>query len=93
MEILDPVAPGKLKQVQLAPRIKILSGKRLGLFWNRKPNGDVLLSRFSEILRARYKDVTIDWLQGKFDPAQKAPESAFKEAKEKYDGVILASGD
>ena len=93
LEIFDPIAPGKLKKVQLSPRSKVLSGKRLGLFWNRKPNGDVLLSRFSEILKAYYQDITIEWLQGKGDPAQKAPYSALKEAQEKCDGVILASGD
>ena len=91
--VLVPVAPAKLAQVELCPRSRVLSGKRFGLFWNRKPNGDVLLSSFQELLKERYNNLTINWLEGKTDPAQPAPASSIKEASLKCDAVILATGD
>ncbi len=44
---------------KFAPRINSFSGKRIGLLWNSKPNGDFFLNRVSELLVERYKDVKI----------------------------------
>lgn len=67
--------------------------KRIGLFWNRKPNGDVLLNRLGELLKGKHPDMEIVWLKGKSDPAREAPVEALNEASQKCDLVILAVGD
>ncbi len=42
-----------------APRISSFEGKRVGLHWNGKPNGDFFLNRLSELLEQRYKGIKI----------------------------------
>lgn len=42
-----------------APRIDNFKGKRIGLLWNGKPNGDSFLNRVAELLMKRYKDSKI----------------------------------
>lgn len=42
-----------------APRINTFEGKRVGLLWNSKPNGDFFLNRVAELLVERYKDIQI----------------------------------
>lgn len=37
-----------------APRIKSFEGKRIGLQWNGKPNGDFFLNRVAELLGKKY---------------------------------------
>jgi hypothetical protein len=93
IEVLSPVAPAKTTRAKLTPRSNIITGKRIGLFWNRKPNGDILLARFGELLKERITGVTIEWLEGKGNSSQAAPASAVKEALQKCDAVILAPGD
>ncbi|OGO21687.1 MAG: hypothetical protein A2144_13665 [Chloroflexi bacterium RBG_16_50_9] len=93
LEVLVPVAPAEAPITDTGLRGHTIAGKRLGLFWNRKPNGDILLSRFGELLQERHSDTKIEWLQGKGDPAKGAPMSAIKEALKKCDAVILAAGD
>ena len=40
---VDPTGIGTEKGGNYAPRLHSLDGKRMGLVWNTKPNGDVLL--------------------------------------------------
>ena len=42
-----------------APRLSTFEGKRIGLLWNSKPNGDFFLNRVAELLVERYKDIKI----------------------------------
>jgi hypothetical protein len=93
LEVLDPTAPAEVTEVKANSKIDTPAGKRVGLFWNRKPNGDILLSRFGQLLQDRYPDIKIVRLEGKNDPAQGAPEEVLNEAAQKCDAVILASGD
>jgi len=44
---------------KFAPRIKNLSGKRIGLLWNSKPNGDLFLNGVAEHLNERYQNIRI----------------------------------
>jgi hypothetical protein len=39
---------------KFAPRIDSLDGKRIGLLWNSKPNGDFYLNRVAELLSQRF---------------------------------------
>jgi len=47
------------KYFSITPRIGTFDGKKVGLLWNSKPNGDVLLSRIAELLEKNYKDINI----------------------------------
>ena len=47
------------KYLDIAPRVDTLEGKRIGLLWNGKPNGDVFLNRVAELLEKNYKDIEI----------------------------------
>jgi hypothetical protein len=93
-EVLIPTSPGRILRTETAARIKTLDGKRVGLFWNTKPNGDLFLIRVGERLKERFKDVKIvEFLPGKEDTTSAAPNTAINEASEKCDVVILSTGD
>jgi hypothetical protein len=93
-EVLIPTSPGRILRAETAARIKTFDGKRVGLFWNTKPNGDIFLIRVGECLKERFKDVMIvEFLPGKGDTTSAAPITAIKEAAEKCDVVILSTGD
>ena len=92
-EVMDPVAPTGCFKFKPADRHKTLAGKRIGLFWNRKPNGDIFLSNIGKQLKNRFSGITIEFLTGKYDPAGGAPASAIREAADKCDAVILMTAD
>lgn len=59
LEVLDPTGGPILKRKMRAPRLASLEGKRIGLVWNRKPNGDILLEEVGYLLKERCPSVTI----------------------------------
>jgi len=54
LSVLNPVADAKPEKVELAPRLTDLSGKTIGLYWNAKSGGDILLEQNAELLKKRY---------------------------------------
>ena len=42
-----------------SPRIDSFDGKRIGLLWNSKPNGDYYLNRVAELLAQRFPSAKI----------------------------------
>jgi hypothetical protein len=59
------------KATKFAPRINTFSGKRIGLMWNCKPNGDFYLKRVAELLSRKYPDAKIIKFR-EVDPARTA---------------------
>ena len=57
LSVLNPVAEAKREKVELAPRLTDLSGKTIGLLWNAKSGGDVLLEQNAELLKQRYSGI------------------------------------
>ncbi len=53
IEILVPVAEVRFGEIKMAERTKDLNGKVIGLMWNHKPNGDLLLRKLEEALRGK----------------------------------------
>ncbi len=93
-EVMIPTSPGRIVKIETANRIKALDGKRVGLFWNTKPNGDVFLTRVGELLKERFRGIKIvEFLPGKGDTTSAAPSTAIEEAAEKCDVIILSTGD
>ena len=56
--VLDPVAHVQIEGRDGARRFDDYSGKRIGLWWNGKPNGDIFLNEVAAQLEARFEGVT-----------------------------------
>lgn len=54
-----PAGPAKVGAVKVNAHPASLDGKTVVLRWNGKPNGDKLLTRVSELLTEKYKDIRV----------------------------------
>lgn len=54
LQVLNPVAQKVEEKGSLAPRLKSLEGKHIGLYWNFKAGGDAALSHAGELLKSRF---------------------------------------
>jgi hypothetical protein len=70
-----------------------LTGKRVGLYWNTKPNGDVFLSRLAELIEEKFKIIIVKFFPGKVDTSQAISDTVLKKIGQSCDLVILATGD
>lgn len=55
LEVLNPVADRPKRKFELAPRINDLMGKTIGLYWNAKPGGDIILERTAQLLSQKFR--------------------------------------
>lgn len=55
----SPIADVEIEQFEVADRIPDLNGKTIGLFWNGKPNGEILLNEIARELAARFSALRI----------------------------------
>jgi hypothetical protein len=51
---LDPTGRAGRRHFSAASRLCDLNGRALGILWNGKPNGDILLGRIQEALARRF---------------------------------------
>ena len=58
LEVLNPVAEAEEKLIPPASRVKDLSGKRVGLYWNMKSGGDFALDRIEALLKERLPGIS-----------------------------------
>ncbi len=58
-QLVNPAGAMKVTPIKLAPRITTLEGKTIGLKWNQKPNGNILLDRVAELLKQKYPTAKI----------------------------------
>ena len=84
-------------QIEFASRIHTFDGKRIGLLWNGKPNGDFFLNRVGALLEKSYQDTEMIkfWEidpNGTAHPDGKSDEVLDRIAKDS-DIVISAQGD
>ena len=85
------------KSINFVPRIKTLDGKKVGLLWNGKPNGDFFLNRVAELLDKKYKGIEIIKLW-EVDPrgtahADKKSDEVLDFIAKSADIVIAGQGD
>lgn len=93
-EILVPVAMSRTMNTGgRTGHIASLDGKRVGLFWNTKPNGDVLLRTLEEGIRHKHTNTELIWLPATNDTARAAAVVNLEQAKAECDAVIVAVGD
>lgn len=52
--VMNPVADVDIEKLGGATRLDDFSGKRIGLWWNGKPNGDIFLNELAHQLESRY---------------------------------------
>lgn len=85
------------KHLEFAPRVNAIDGKRIGLLWNGKPNGDFYLERVAQLLEKKYKGVSVIkfW---EVDPEEtshpdKKSDVALDRIAKSSDIVIAAQGD
>jgi len=92
LEVLNPAGEvQELSGKSLAPRPDTLDGKRLGLIFNQKTGGDVLLQRTAELLQERYKLAEVNWFSRVC--CVEPPEGYIENAVKGSDIAVAAASD
>ena len=58
-ELLVPEGGVIQEPLKLAPRITSLEGKTIGLRWNGKPNGEILLNKVADLLKVKVPGIKV----------------------------------
>jgi hypothetical protein len=89
--VLDPTGRATPRAFRQAPRLDDLNGKVLGILWNGKPNGDILLRRIQESLARSFKLSGVIWRK---KPAVDVPaKEILRELALEADFIINGQGD
>jgi hypothetical protein len=89
--VLNPTGRAVSREFRRAPRLVDLNGKVLGLLWNGKPNGDILLRRIQESLARSFKLSGVIWRK---KPAVDVPaKEILRELALEADFIINGQGD
>lgn len=90
--LLNPTVPVRAAApATLAPRLPSLQGKKAGVLWNEKPNGDILLARLKERLGQSFGVSGRLWRTK--HPAAPASKEMLAQFAETCDVVISGIGD
>ena len=90
--VLDPTVKPKHKSISIARRLMDLNGKAVGILWNEKPNGDILLNRIKEKLSQKYNPSEIIW-RAKDTASRPANSATLNDLASRADMVINAIAD
>ena len=94
LTILNPVANTKTQKADLTPRLSDLNGKTIGLFWNAKAGGDILLKESAELLEQRYSGIKFkNYLGAVGSLVRYATEEQAEAIAKECDAVIGATAD
>jgi prophage tail gpP-like protein len=58
-ELVNPTGAIAIEPMEIAARLTTLEGKTVGLKWNSKPNGNLILDRIAELLTEQVPGVKI----------------------------------
>ena len=86
---MNPVAKRTGGQHPSAPRVDTLSDKTVGVYWNTKKGGDVLLQRLSELIQQSFPDVRFK----KYSHMFPFPSDLIKDMISECDAVVGSAGD
>ncbi len=64
LEIVNPQAGTSVAPISLASRLKEMTGKTIGLYWNLKGGGDVALEQTAHYLGQRFPDAQFKFYTG-----------------------------
>jgi len=73
----------------ISPRLSTLGGKRIGIYWNGKPDGDYFWDTVENLLKKKYPSVTVKRYNG---PGDLGEELAARIASE-VDAFLYGVGD
>ncbi|MGE0824995.1 MAG: hypothetical protein AB7G75_35055 [Candidatus Binatia bacterium] len=90
IEVLNPIADSRAKELPLARRQGDLRGKTIGFLNNRKANAGLLLEKIEELLRQRCGEFSV--VKGEKNAAMPAPDSVMAKLS-LCDAAIVAIGD
>lgn len=92
LRVLNPAGVvEKVDKKTLAPRPGSLDGKKVGLVFNLKTGGDILLTRTAELLKERFKDIDVKWFNRACCVAP--PEGYIDNAASWSDVAVAAAAD
>lgn len=94
LTVLNP--RGKIEDIPLvspAPRLADLAGKKIGILFNGKSGGEMLLPYVEEALKKRFSGIELRRWHVPFAQPQDAKSPALKELAAYADGVIALMGD
>ena len=89
---LDPRQGSSLGVVVPAKRLASLANKRLGLLWNNKVGGDVLLRHVADLLHQKY-DLAEIYFTKKTFIGNAAPAEIIDDLVSRVDAVVVGVGD
>ena len=93
MEVLRPTGlERKARETFEADRFDSLDNKRIGLVWNHKDYGDILLDLVGELFRERYPSVQLSRWQLK-ECCIRPPEGELEDIAKQVDAVVYTLGD
>ena len=93
IEVVNPVAEVRPEALTPARRLDSLAGKKIGLWWNSKPRGDVALTTAMEELQKRFPNMEFVRFSQQYDWGRHFPER-YDEVKESGCAAVIAtSGD
>jgi hypothetical protein len=90
IELLDPTAPLRVKELPLAERRGSLVGKKIGFLSNGKANAGLLLDGIGQLLRSRLGGLAV--VTADKGAAEPAPEDVMERLRA-CDAVITAIAD
>lgn len=88
--VLDPRAQPDVAET-LAPRLGSIRGATIGLLWNNRPRGDLVLRGLAEQLERVYGARTV--LTSKLRVGSGAPIDQIKRLEKEVEAVIAGVGD
>lgn len=90
LDVLDPVAVVAAKTVTPAPRLPNLEGRKIGLYWNTKPGGNIGLEEAAKLLGEKYENISFEKFYYRY-PVGKAVLEQVK--KSGCDAIIGSTAD
>lgn len=92
MRLVDPTVPAKEGLAVRAPALARLEGRTIGLLWNHKQNGDVLLTETAGRLQARFGGKVLP-MATKSNASAPAPTELLTNLTPECDYLLTAAGD
>ena len=92
MNLVDPTIPAKEKEATRAPALASLEGLTIGLLWNKKARGDLLLSQTAKLLHSKFGGKILP-METKNNAGAPAPTELLTNLSPECDYLITASGD
>jgi hypothetical protein len=89
---LDPRQGLKAGEMQPAERLTSLMGKKLGILWNNRPQGDKLLQHVAELIKQKYDCAEVYFTKKPYI-GNAAPQEVIDDLASKVDAAVVGVSD